>query len=65
MKQVSNLNRQFLFRKDNVGMAKSVCAAAAASKMNPQMHINCFETPVGKQHFIISFIVIVDKYICF
>ena len=33
--EVSNLNRQFLFRRENVGQAKSTCAANAAKKMNP------------------------------
>jgi len=44
--EVSNLNRQFLFRKENVGMQKSVCAANAAKVMNPAMNITCFETKV-------------------
>lgn len=45
--EVSNLNRQFLFRKENVGQAKSVCAAEAARVMNPEMNIVVYETPVG------------------
>lgn len=45
--EVSNLNRQFLFRRENVGQAKSVCAAKAAEVMNPGMKIICYETPVG------------------
>ncbi|KAH3732728.1 Ubiquitin activating enzyme [Pelomyxa schiedti] len=44
--EVSNLNRQFLFRKENVGQQKSVCAANAAKVMNPSMNITCFETKV-------------------
>lgn len=32
--EVSNLNRQFLFRRDNVGQSKSECASNAAVKMN-------------------------------
>jgi ubiquitin-activating enzyme E1 len=30
--EVSNLNRQFLFRKDNVGNSKSKCACQAIKK---------------------------------
>jgi ubiquitin-activating enzyme E1 len=47
--EVSNLNRQFLFRKENVGSPKAVTAAAAARKMNPDMKITVYETPVGPE----------------
>eukprot|EP00007_Cunea_sp_BSH-02190019_P005688 CAMPEP_0174236942 /NCGR_PEP_ID=MMETSP0417-20130205/6347_1 /TAXON_ID=242541 /ORGANISM="Mayorella sp, Strain BSH-02190019" /LENGTH=1117 /DNA_ID=CAMNT_0015315645 /DNA_START=21 /DNA_END=3374 /DNA_ORIENTATION=+ len=52
--EVSNLNRQFLFRKENVGQQKSVCAANAARIMNPEMNIQCHEKLVGpdsENHF--------------
>eukprot|EP01125_Pyxidicula_operculata_P003291 TRINITY_DN1387_c1_g1_i1.p1 TRINITY_DN1387_c1_g1~~TRINITY_DN1387_c1_g1_i1.p1 ORF type:complete len:1128 (-),score=342.35 TRINITY_DN1387_c1_g1_i1:272-3655(-) len=45
--EVSNLSRQFLFRKENVGQHKSVCAAAAARMMNPEMNIVSYDVPVG------------------
>ena len=32
--EISNLNRQFLFNKDNIGKSKSKCACLAAKKMN-------------------------------
>lgn len=35
----SNLNRQFLFRKEHVGQAKSACAAEAIKQMNPKINI--------------------------
>ncbi|KAA0160933.1 hypothetical protein FNF31_04005 [Cafeteria roenbergensis] len=45
--EVSNLNRQFLFRPEDVGKAKSVCAAAAAKAMNPDLKVEALEVPVG------------------
>ena len=33
--EISNLNRQFLFNKNNVGRSKSKCACLEAKKMNP------------------------------
>eukprot|EP00475_Leptophrys_vorax_P000539 TRINITY_DN102_c0_g1_i1.p1 TRINITY_DN102_c0_g1~~TRINITY_DN102_c0_g1_i1.p1 ORF type:complete len:1081 (-),score=373.56 TRINITY_DN102_c0_g1_i1:63-3305(-) len=45
--EVSNLNRQFLFRKENVGSLKSETAANAAKRMNPEMNIVTLEIPVG------------------
>ncbi|KAL8274743.1 hypothetical protein Esti_001348 [Eimeria stiedai] len=45
--EVSNLNRQFLFRKEHVGMSKSTTAAAAASAMNPRLKIEALEARVG------------------
>lgn len=38
--EISNLNRQFLFRKDNVGSSKAVTACARVSKMNPEFKSN-------------------------
>lgn len=46
--EVSNLNRQFLFRSWNVGQPKSVTSAAAARAMNPEMKVEALETPVGE-----------------
>jgi ubiquitin-activating enzyme E1 len=45
--EVSNLNRQFLFRSQHVGKPKSVTAAAVARSMNPSMKIEALEIPVG------------------
>ncbi len=47
--ETSNLNRQFLFRTKDVGSAKSVCAAAAAQVMNPDLkgRVTALEERVG------------------
>ncbi|KEP60324.1 UNVERIFIED_CONTAM: ubiquitin-activating enzyme E1 family protein [Hammondia hammondi] len=45
--EVSNLNRQFLFRREHVGKAKSVTAAASAQTMNPDLQIVALEDRVG------------------
>lgn len=37
--EVSNLNRQFLFRENNVGQGKSATACAAARVMNPALNV--------------------------
>jgi ubiquitin-activating enzyme E1 len=38
--EVSNLNRQFLFRKNNVGKPKSETACGIAKIMNPDLKVN-------------------------
>jgi len=45
--EVSNLNRQFLFREKNVGQAKSVAATEAALHMNSAMKIEAKEELVA------------------
>jgi ubiquitin-activating enzyme E1 len=45
--EVSNLNRQFLFRSNNVGRPKSTTAAAAAQAMNGDVKVEALEIPVG------------------
>lgn len=46
----SNLNRQFLFRPNDVGKMKSECAAAAVEAMNPELkgHIVTLQDRVGQ-----------------
>ena len=36
---ISNLNRQFLFRKEHVGKSKAEVASAAVKAMNPDIDI--------------------------
>jgi ubiquitin-activating enzyme E1 len=43
----SNLSRQFLFRPDDIGKAKSTAGAEAARRMNADMRITAYETRVG------------------
>jgi ubiquitin-activating enzyme E1 len=43
----SNLSRQFLFRPDDIGKAKSTAGAEAARRMNPEMRIVAYETRVA------------------
>ena len=45
--EVSNLNRQFLFRKGNVGHSKSACASQIAKGMNPALNVKDYMTKVG------------------
>jgi len=45
--EVSNLNRQFLFRKGNVGHSKSQTAAEIAKGMNPALNVKDYMTKVG------------------
>ena len=45
--EVSNLNRQFLFRSHHVGHQKSTTAANAATEMNPEFNCHALEVRVG------------------
>ena len=45
----SNLNRQFLFRQEDIQKSKSLSAHAAILKMNPDMKINAYEKKVCPQ----------------
>lgn len=45
--EVSNLNRQFLFRKNNVGDSKSKVACQIAHDMNNNLNVQDYQTRVG------------------
>ena len=45
--EVSNLNRQFLFRKNHVGHSKSQTACEIAKGMNPALNVEAYTTIVS------------------
>ena len=45
--EVSNLNRQFLFRKNNVGHSKSQTACEISKEMNNEINVQDYMTRVG------------------
>ena len=47
--EVSNLNRQFLFRKKDVGKSKSIIAAESVQKMNPHFNVEGMQTKVCEE----------------
>ncbi|KAL9642679.1 hypothetical protein ABK040_009758 [Willaertia magna] len=47
--EVSNLSRQFLFRRKHVGKQKSVVAAEAAKEMNPNLNILSLQDKVAPE----------------
>jgi len=48
--EVSNLNRQFLFRKDMVGKSKSQCASDVAKTMNPNLNVVSKQDRVSQEN---------------
>uniref|UniRef100_A0A7E4URT3 E1 ubiquitin-activating enzyme n=1 Tax=Panagrellus redivivus TaxID=6233 RepID=A0A7E4URT3_PANRE len=46
--ELSNLNRQFLFRRNDVGGKKSECAAAAVKKFNSELNITVLSDRVAE-----------------
>ncbi|CAD2222819.1 hypothetical protein AGDE_13792 [Angomonas deanei] len=45
--EVSNLSRQFLFREENVGQAKSAAAGARMKQINPAAHVEARQDFIG------------------
>lgn len=48
--EISNLNRQFLFRKQHVGQNKSETACKVGRKMNPDCHFESLKLRVGQEN---------------
>ncbi|SBS98378.1 ubiquitin-activating enzyme E1, putative (Uba1) [Plasmodium ovale curtisi] len=48
--EVSNLNRQFLFRRENVGKSKSLVASEIVKKKNSNMNVQSLEIKVGTEN---------------
>jgi ubiquitin-like 1-activating enzyme E1 B len=62
---VSNLNRQFLFRPEHVGHSKAEIAAKAAKTFNPDMNVKAFHDNVKNNskfnvHYFSSFDVVLN-----
>lgn len=47
--EMSNLNRQFLFRKPDIGKLKAQCAVNAIRQMNPEMNTVAHGNRVGPE----------------
>ena len=45
--ELSNLNRQFLFREDDIGKQKSFIASQKIKQFNPSINIQCYDKAVG------------------
>lgn len=48
---ISNLNRQFLFRREHVGKSKSTCLEKAISDQNPNIKVQSFEGKIQESRF--------------
>ena len=47
--EMSNLSRQFLFNKNNVGQSKSITAAKTVKEMNPNFNVEGMQTKVCEE----------------
>lgn len=51
--EMSNLNRQFLFRKSDIGKSKAERALAVGSRMNPHLIFQSYKLRVGGENEVI------------
>lgn len=52
---VSNLNRQFLFRPEHVGHSKAIVAAKAAEQFNPDIKVTSYHDNIKSAQFNVSY----------
>lgn len=52
---ISNLNRQFLFRKEHVGKSKAEVASTAVKQMAPDVNITFHHESIMSEKFGVSF----------
>eukprot|EP00331_Platyophrya_macrostoma_P026910 CAMPEP_0176448834 /NCGR_PEP_ID=MMETSP0127-20121128/26065_1 /TAXON_ID=938130 /ORGANISM="Platyophrya macrostoma, Strain WH" /LENGTH=1012 /DNA_ID=CAMNT_0017835951 /DNA_START=78 /DNA_END=3116 /DNA_ORIENTATION=+ len=48
--EISNLNRQFLFRKENVGSSKAKTAGEVGKRMNPHLNVEALKLRVAPEN---------------
>ncbi|KAK9789037.1 hypothetical protein WJX73_004094 [Symbiochloris irregularis] len=53
--ETSNLNRQFLFRREHVGQSKAVVAAEAVKRLRPDAQITAHQANIKEDRFGIDF----------
>lgn len=53
--ELSNLNRQFLFRREHIGQSKAEVAAAAAARFNPRAKIVGLHANIKEARFGVAF----------
>lgn len=52
---ISNLNRQFLFRREHVGRSKSTCLEKAICDQNPHIKVQSYEGRIQESRFSYTF----------
>ncbi len=52
---MSNLNRQFLFRRENVGRPKSLVAKESALNFNPNVNITAYHDSITESKYDVNF----------